>query len=477
MAKMRAELAVISAPEDRWKLDIWNLEQMLPKEATQDRIRNLNFSGINQPWLKDIAKKYLRIRSISNSRAQLKLDLQSIVKFSKSLSMTGEYLSPSQVTRKEFLDFNDYISDYSASSKIAYISCLKLFLQKASIEGWGIEDRVYVINGDYPKVDRTAIPKAIPEDVLSRLEELRSEMPADLGRQITILLGTGMRIVELTLLKFDCLKKDAAGDFILTYTQPKMNDWHSIPVSKEVSDAVILQQKITLDWFLKRGNTTTPEYLFYGRRGKSQHWEPKPLCTSTVRANLINFAKKHKIKDSNGKDWLFHPHQFRHTFGTRLVNNGVSQTLVQKFLNHKSPEMTARYARISDQTLKEEFIRASGRLVNIYGKAVDDTGVNSNDLQWLKRNILAQALPNGYCGLPIVKGGCPHANACLSCTHFRTDETFLPEHKKQLCETKKIIDVAKANNWIRQTDVNEQIRERLEGIISSLEEPTEKNDS
>ena len=30
-----------------------------------------------------------------------------------------------------------------------------------------------------------------------------------------------------------------------------------------------------------------------------------------------------------------------------------------------------------------------------------------------------QALPNGYCGLPVQKS-CPHANACLTCPVFLT---------------------------------------------------------
>ncbi|WP_240047037.1 tyrosine-type recombinase/integrase, partial [Staphylococcus aureus] len=41
-----------------------------------------------------------------------------------------------------------------------------------------------------------------------------------------------------------------------------------------------------------------------------------------------------------------HAHAFRHTVGTRMINNGVPQHIVQKFLGHESPEMTARYAHI-----------------------------------------------------------------------------------------------------------------------------------
>jgi hypothetical protein len=45
--------------------------------------------------------------------------------------------------------------------------------------------------------------------------------------------------------------------------------------------------------------------------------------------------------------------EFRHTLGTRMINNEVSLYVVQRMLDHGSPEMTARYATIKDQTLRK----------------------------------------------------------------------------------------------------------------------------
>ena len=48
---------------------------------------------------------------------------------------------------------------------------------------------------------------------------------------------------------------------------------------------------------------------------------------------------------------------------------------------------------------------------------------------WMKERIARakQALPNGYCGLPLVQT-CPHPNACLSCDSFLTDGSFRAVH-------------------------------------------------
>jgi hypothetical protein len=54
------------------------------------------------------------------------------------------------------------------------------------------------------------------------------------------------------------------------------------------------------------------------------------------------------------------------------------------------------------------------------------------DAAWAKQRLswATQALPNGYCELPLVKT-CPHANSCLTCPMFVTSAEFLPQHHAQ----------------------------------------------
>jgi hypothetical protein len=76
--------------------------------------------------------------------------------------------------------------------------------------------------------------------------------------------------------------------------------------------------------------------------------------------------------------------------------------------------MTARYARLSDATIRRHWEAA--RKVNINGQAVTiDRDGPLAEAAWAKQRAgrAIQALPNGYCGLPVVKA-CPHANAPLT---------------------------------------------------------------
>jgi hypothetical protein len=91
--------------------------------------------------------------------------------------------------------------------------------------------------------------------------------------------------------------------------------------------------------------------------------------------------------------------------------------------NRRGERNTAAGPQRREQENLAEYLQ--GTLVDVTGKAVVESGpLDNGDLQWFTRNVLAQALTNGYCAIPIIAGPCPHPNACLNCAHFRTDISF-----------------------------------------------------
>jgi integrase/recombinase XerC len=59
------------------------------------------------------------------------------------------------------------------------------------------------------------------------------------------------------------------------------------------------------------------------------------------------------------------PHRLRHTFATRLLNQGMPITSLQKLLGHKHLDMTLRYAQVYDATLYSQFQTVVSQLEGI----------------------------------------------------------------------------------------------------------------
>jgi hypothetical protein len=138
--------------------------------------------------------------------------------------------------------------------------------------------------------------------------------------------------------------------------------------------------------------------------------------------------------------------------------------------------MTAHYAKLSDKTVREHWERA--RKVGASGQPVQ---INPDgplgDAAWTGQQLsrATQALPNGYCQLPVVKT-CPHANSCLTCPMFATTAGFLPQHHAQRQAALQIISAAEAAGHVRVAEMNRQVAGNLDKIITALEgeEPDDK---
>ena len=99
--------------------------------------------------------------------------------------------------------------------------------------------------------------------------------------------------------------------------------------------------------------------------------------------------------------------------------------------------------RLHDTTIRRHWEAA--RKVDITGEvvALDPAGPLA-EAAWAKQRLgwATQALPNGFCGLPVQKT-CPHANACLTCPMFVTTAEFLPQHRGHRQQVIELITAAR----------------------------------
>ncbi len=90
---------------------------------------------------------------------------------------------------------------------------------------------------------------------------------------------------------------------------------------------------------------------------------------------------------------------------------------------------------------------------------------------WMKERIARakQALPNGYCGLPLVQS-CPHPNACLTCESFLTDGSFRAVHQQHQAETRRLLEKARKQGGLRLIEVLERDEESLTRILEGIDQ-------
>ena len=202
----------------------------------------------------------------------------------------------------------------------------------------------------------------------------------------------------------------------------------------------------------------------------------QPIAANTYRDALSRWLERCDIRDEHGQLVHLTPHQWRHTLGTQLINRDVPQEVVRRILDHDSHQMTAHYARLSDATIRRHWERA--RKIDIHGDTVvlDPDGPLA-EAAWAKQRLsrAVQALPNGYCGLPLVRR-CQHANACLTCPLFITTAEFLPGHRRQHQQTLQIISAAQARGQARMAEMNQQVAGSLQRIITALEADQDPQD-
>ena len=182
------------------------------------------------------------------------------------------------------------------------------------------------------------------------------------------------------------------------------------------------------------------------------------------------------MRDELGRAVHVTPHQWRHTYATRLINGDVSQEVVRRLLDHTTHTMTARYARLSQQTIRGKWEAA--RKVDIRGVDVVPPGGDLADAQWMRNNVerAKMALPNGYCTLPIQQH-CEYANACLTSAMFVTTAEFLPAHREQLTSTRRLIARGEADGQLRLVEMNRRVEANLTSIIAALEADTTGHDN
>ena len=91
-------------------------------------------------------------------------------------------------------------------------------------------------------------------------------------------------------------------------------------------------------------------YVFWNRKRAEQ-----PLSVKAIQKKMERYAKAAGIIASC--------HSLRHTFASNLLEHGAEVVAIRDFLGHSQIASSERYAKISSQKIKQEYMRTMQKIL------------------------------------------------------------------------------------------------------------------
>ena len=456
--------------DGQWASDHWDASRLgIPARRGRGAAR---FDGIGQPWLRGPVKRWSRFRLATGCAfTTINAGALALTRFSSFLAgCQPDAGDASAITRPVLEDYLSWLltQGYSASTRALSLSMIRVFFDACHRHGWlpGLAASATIYVEELP-FHHDEIARFIPEFVMAQLEsgQALSKIPRTTTRHlVVVMIETGLRGGDACNLPFNPVLADSSGWPCLRFEAAKVRSEQLIPLSAKAAAAIGAQQ----DYVRERWPAGSP-WLFPGIAGNDDGL--KPYSHSSFTRQLVHWQRVIDLRDQAGLPVTVTGHQFRHTLGTRLINSGVPQHVVQKLLGHASPHMTGHYAKVHDATIREAFDRYQSQRVDISGEPIGyEPDAATASAEWVKHNLnrVRDSLPNGYCGRP-AQQDCPHPNACLTCPDFQTTPEFLQIHRRQAATNSHLIAQADAKGQLRLTENLRRVQANLDRIIPALE--------
>lgn len=233
----------------------------------------------------------------------------------------------------------DYLSnivdDYKPSSIARKISAIRSWLNYLVEEGIIKSSPADLIES--PKIAKP-LPKPITVEEAFTLCDMQALDDATDIRSKTIcelLYATGIRISELASLDVDDV--DLTNRVVRVFGKGKKE--RIVPFHKACKEILAVWISHIRPQFL---NGQEEKALFLGEKGKRIHPRIVRLCLSEL-------GSKYDINKN------MHPHRFRHSFATHMLESGADLRGIQELLGHKSISTTERYMDLDLASLMRQY--------------------------------------------------------------------------------------------------------------------------
>ena len=144
-------------------------------------------------------------------------------------------------------------------------------------------------------------------------------------------------------------------------------------------------------------------------------------------------------------------------------------------LGHTSAEMSLRYARLFDATVRQEYERALDLAKSQIGPLPTGSRRNlsltdiTGGQDWKDTPTIKSRMAGGFCLRAPAQGACPYANICEHCPSFRTDTTHLQVLAAQRVDTEALARDAEQRGWIAEAERHQRLIARLDTLMGKAQ--------
>ncbi len=199
-------------------------------------------------------------------------------------------------------------------------------------------------------------------------------------------------------------------------------------------------------------------HLFQLRTGS----ERRTMSPSWVRIAIKEAVRRAGIKDDNGDDYKFTPHDFRRLFATSALSAGLPIHILAKLMGHQNISTTQGYAAIHDEETLRHFrsFLDRRRALRPHDDYLEPTEAEISEFHehFKKRKVELGNCGRAY-GTP-----CIHEHACIRCPVLRPDPAQRPRMEELIGALQDRKLEAEQRGWLGE----------LEGIEISLQAAKEK---
>jgi len=182
------------------------------------------------------------------------------------------------------------------------------------------------------------LPKALSREQVQRLFA-QIEHPMDRALFLVI-LRCGLRVSEVAQLKLEHIDWEQQA---LHVVQGKGRKDRCVYLSP---DAVASVQQC----LAQHPGAQAQGYVFWNRKRAE-----RPLSVKAIQKKMERYAKAAGIIASC--------HSLRHTFASNLLEHGAEVVAIRDFLGHSQIASSERYAKLSSQKIKQEYIRTMQKIL------------------------------------------------------------------------------------------------------------------